>query len=456
MQSHLEKELDNWGPNWNSIGSSLGIILVIILMLSLSIASCIYIYENGLNGPPIRSDGFGYHAYLSSIFIDHDLSFRSAIAQVPLGVSPIDAYGLGLHPVSGKMFIKYLPGTALLGVPFFIVGDVFAQILELPRTGYSEPYQIANVAAGIFYLCLGMSALYAMLRRAHHSVAGMVLLLVVFATNVFHYGTYDGSFSHIYSFAVVSIYVLMLQRYRESDPSLNISYVIALGALMGLITLIRVPNAILGILAVGLIIEKNWRSTKQNRLTTSLLAFGVAGFIGILPLLAYWHQTTGNFLLNSYAVFPRKNGGVEGFRWGSPEIFNFLFSVDRGLFFWAPVILIGFLGLPKLFNSDKLWGGLVSIVLGLHIYVCSSWWAWNFGGSFGSRPFVEMMPLVAMPLAISMMSLKRVIGIPLAWLFTFMLVVLNLVLTYSYWHQYIPFNDTTLEILLKLPSKLFD
>jgi hypothetical protein len=43
------------------------------------------------------------------------------------------------------MLTKYLPGTALLGAPFFIIADGFAKLLQFPRTGYSLPYQSANV-----------------------------------------------------------------------------------------------------------------------------------------------------------------------------------------------------------------------------------------------------------------------------------------------------------------------
>jgi len=40
----------------------LRIVLAIVLTLALAITCCIHIYEEGLNGPPIRADGFGYLA----------------------------------------------------------------------------------------------------------------------------------------------------------------------------------------------------------------------------------------------------------------------------------------------------------------------------------------------------------------------------------------------------------
>jgi hypothetical protein len=171
-----------------------------------------------------------------------------------------------------------------------------------------------------------------------------------------------------------------------------------------------------------------------------------------LPLFAYWYWCSGSFQLNSYAI-PRANNNVEGFHWANPEIYNFLFSVDRGLFFWAPTILIGFLGIPILIKRDKLLGSLVAVVLCLHIYICSSWWAWWFGASFGSRPFVDMMPVLAIPLTFSVIRIKQVIGVYGTALLTVFLTGTSLMLMYSYWLGFIPFSGTTLEILTKLPSK---
>ena len=41
-----------------------------------SVFSVSVIYGLGLNGPPIRSDGFGYYTYLPSFFIYNDISME--------------------------------------------------------------------------------------------------------------------------------------------------------------------------------------------------------------------------------------------------------------------------------------------------------------------------------------------------------------------------------------------
>jgi hypothetical protein len=304
------------------------ILVTTVLTLVLAASSCVYSYQRRLNGPPIRSDGLGYYAYLSTIFIDHDLSFRAALANNPGGVHREWEYGIGHYPVTGKMFDSFYPDTALLGTPFFLITHLFAKLFHSSRTGYSTPYQVANIASGIFSLGIGMLALYAMLRRRPEPVtAFMTLFLVVFATNVFHYATYDASFGHIYSFVVIAIYALVLDCYRDSPPGKDIFCVIALGVLMGLIILTRSTNAILGLPLIGLILEKAWKA--PTRLATSLLASGSVGFLTIFPLLAYWHETTGSWIVNSYA----QGGAASGFFIGRSRRSSTFCSASIAAFF---------------------------------------------------------------------------------------------------------------------------
>jgi hypothetical protein len=54
----------------------------------LAVAAVAYVYGLKLNTPPIRSDGFGYQAFLTAFFIDHDLTFKTFAARVFNGDVP--------------------------------------------------------------------------------------------------------------------------------------------------------------------------------------------------------------------------------------------------------------------------------------------------------------------------------------------------------------------------------
>lgn len=57
-------------------------------------------------------------------------------------------------------------------------------------------------------MTVGLLALAAILRRTFSpGVVAATLVVVTFGTNLFHYGTYDTTFSHIYSFCMVVLFL---------------------------------------------------------------------------------------------------------------------------------------------------------------------------------------------------------------------------------------------------------
>jgi hypothetical protein len=98
----------------------------------------------------------------------------------------------------------------------------------------------------------------------------------------------------------------------------------------------------------------------------------------------------------------------------------------------------------------------VAVVIALHIYVCSSWWAWNYGGSFGCRPVVDVLALYMLPIAafFSVLVKKKAVIWVSVGVLLLALFAANIGLMYGYWRAFIPFDGTTLAILRKVPRKL--
>lgn len=84
------------------------IYILIVLINVMALAAVGYIYKSELNGPPIRSDGKGYYAYLPSFFIDHSVN-------IPIDENTPYWYELD----NGNIIDKYPMGTAILQIPFF-------------------------------------------------------------------------------------------------------------------------------------------------------------------------------------------------------------------------------------------------------------------------------------------------------------------------------------------------
>ncbi|HYG16335.1 MAG TPA: hypothetical protein VEC12_11325, partial [Bacteroidia bacterium] len=59
-------------------------------------------------------------------------------------------------------------------------------------------------------------------------------------------------------------------------------------------------------------------------------------------------------------------------------------------------------GLLVLCKYAKQWAVAIFILIPAFIYVVYSWWTWWYGGSFGSRPMVDIYPVLSLPMAASL------------------------------------------------------
>jgi hypothetical protein len=347
----------------------------------LAVAAVAYVYGLKLNTPPIRSDGFGYQAFLTAFFIDHDLTFKTFAVRIFNGDVPTWT-GITLYPETGNYLDKYPIGTALLQLPFFLLADRVTVLFGLNRSGLSLPYQIANVASAIFYFLLGVRLISSALRdQFDGTIVRLTILLFVFGTSAFHYATYDGSFSHIYSFALVAGFVKLSLQYSAA-PKIGIA---ALGgAIFGLITITRIPNGIVGLIAFGIWIHVVLATLPRVAPLRDGAMFMLCAAIAVTPQLLYWQLVTGHPLIYSY--------GDEEYNWTDPQVMNFLFSIKKGLLFWSPALVISLIGFFAMPSRLRVFGACAFACMAIHVYLCSAWHSWSFGGGYGSRP-LDMMAI---------------------------------------------------------------
>ena len=426
-------------------------VLFSIFVFFVSSLACCYIYSGCciVFRPPIRGDGYGYYAYLPAVFVDHDFSMKTPLAYrwtvVANHPPPYNWTGIAMYQETGKPLDKYTSGTALLQMPFFLAAQAVARVFGMPP--YSIPYQAANVLSGLAYFAAAIYLLFGILLRFFPATTSLLSLsAIVFGTNVFHFVTWGGSYSHVYSFFLLTVLLRLAYQYRTSNNAQGAAlHCLGMGATLGLIVLTRVPNIIVGAIPLALVGEKYY---KARCLSTLLLdaSGGIAAFMLLFGLqLLYWHAVTGHYFVNSYQA--------EGFNWAHPEIINFLFSIKKGLFVWAPIIIIAIPGLVLLVSSDPVLWITVWFVLVLEVYICSSWWSWWFGAPFGSRPFVDMMPLICLALARGFAWLSSRVWGWLPVLLVGICIPANLFLMGSYWNELLPWNAASVEDLTRLPME---
>lgn len=412
----------------------------------LAVAATAVVYAADLtyySGPPIRSDGLSYYVYLPAVFLDHDVTMvRTADRSFdgnPTNISDVD----WTRNASGKPvpLDPHGVGVAVLMLPFFAVGDLLAVLAHEPRNGFSWPYQAADSASGLIYVLLGLALTAAVLRRwfARRTVI-VTILAITFGAAVFEYATYDASYSHGYSFFLVALAMRLTLSVWDRP---RVSAAAALGSTLGLVGLVRPTNLVL-VLFCGLVgierladIPKRARSLLHH---VDLVAIGSGVFaLTLLPELVYLYLVTGSPFADPYRATPGAHLNLL-----DPHLFDVLFSVRKGLFFWTPLLILAVAGLPRLRRSASPLFVAAVVYLVITTWIVSSWATWWYGGSFGMRALIDAMPVFALGLAALYETTRGALafrGLNLAIGLTTLLAIHGML---TYWLKAIPYDKTTL------------
>lgn len=337
----------------------------------------------------ILSDGKGYYSYLPAVFIYHDLSFSffDTIEAKYYDEHTKYDYRAG-EP--GKPIDKYFCGVAVMQLPFFLAGHAATLMSDEPADGYSKWYVIFTCIGALFWMAAGLHYLRKFL-RAHGATDGQsafVLYVIFFGTNLFYYTIIEPCMSHLYSFALVSMFLRFGKQWLDRDDK---SAAVKAALAFGMIALVRPANVLIGLWllyeAGGVL--KLWQH-KLALLRTLPYAI-IAPVAIVLPFvvqLIIWKLQTGEWFYNSY--------GEEAFHFTQPHLADFLFSYRKGLFVYTPVTFVALFGLVPLWKKNSGKALFVALFLFVVVYVLSCWWMWYYGGSFGSRVMVEYLPVFAL------------------------------------------------------------
>ena len=342
----------------------------------------------------IEWDAISYYAYLPAAFIYNDLS-----------LSFTDGYD-GPHKFvfwpekgpDGKNLIKTTMGLSVMWLPFFVAGHITALITGADAGGYSEPYKFFLLISALFYLLTGLIYLRRIL-VTHFSdiVASLVLAGFAFGTNLYWYTLFQGTMAHVYSFALISVFVwFSIQWHAARGKEHGAWSAVRLGLLLGLISLIRPTNAIIVIffLFYGVITGKDLSNRVKNLAADYryLLPMALMVVLVWVPQMIYWKEMTGHWLYFSY-------GSDERFFFGDPAIIKGLFSWRKGLFIYTPLLIFAFAGIISLWMKRSPHALPVTLFVPLNIYIILSWWCWWYGGGFGQRAFIDSYALMAVSAA---------------------------------------------------------
>ena len=404
-----------------------------------AVAAYSVVYLRAYADAPIRSDGYSYYVYLPATLLYHDPSLDALSRDWYGGAFP-DFSAIRRWPATGKWLDACPIGVALMMLPFFLVADALSWWSNLPRDGFSLYYQHAAGLAGLAYFVAGLAVIRSTLRgRFADGVVLATLVAITWGTNLFHYGTYDATFSHAFSFFLIAAWIALVERWWERPTVWRSA---ALGGLAALIVLVRNVNAVF-LAVLPLYGVSRWSDARScaiaaiQRWRHLVVAVGV-GAACLVPQALMYRSIAGAWWINSYALLANR------FSFASPHLGAVLFSTEKGLFFWSPILLLGVIGA---FVARGWARGLVlaaALVFAVQAYIVACWSDWQLGGSFGHRAFTDGLALAAPPLAAAFAwAANRPRRLVPVALFATATVLLSIAQMVQYWIGVLPIINTS-------------
>lgn len=232
----------------------------------------------------LRSDGLGYYSWTQFFAGRDNLCFSKLRSEIEI-YSPLNSWVIKPIENSPCYLPVYPIGLGILLIPFYAVAAWTSQaIFNITFDPYSIPFQVIVSMSGAVFVSLGLIVFIRMIQKTvipnFVVPSTLVALFVLTGSNLLHYATYDGIFSHASSFMInAAIVYLYLVQAKETD-SRPIAYLL-LGFLPILGSTIRLTNFTF-ILFLFLVLFKLIKKRQHRE-----IRFLALGFIIGLSLLLY-------------------------------------------------------------------------------------------------------------------------------------------------------------------------
>lgn len=343
--------------------------------------------------PEFGADAPEFFVYLPSLAFDHDLSLRDDWLEMGYDETP-PATSLGLTRN------RHAIGPALVWSPFYALAHVYVRAdaawgarRHVPD-GHAPPYRRAAALGTITVALAGAFLLArALTPRFGAGVAWLAVGGTLLASPLLYYVFAAPLMSHGATFGAAAMVLWAAERVRRGPtPALWIG----LGALCGLLVVVRWQALVYGLLVAPLMLHGLRRGSLRPWVA---LAAGAAALAVFTPQMLVWHTLFGRAL-----TMPQGSGFID---WRSPHWLDTLISADHGLFTWSPLMLPGLLGLVAGVRRDP-WPHVPALaIIAATVWINGGAADWAGSDAFGARRFDLTLPLLALGLAAVIAALRR-------------------------------------------------
>lgn len=415
----------------NQIWADRGITTLIVTFL----IALVLIFKPWIHG----FDGMGYYSWLRSVAIDGDLDLANEFEHFGFEDEIV-------RTDTGYTAIQYTIGVSVLWSPFFLAAHIPSLLLQtfgfdVAADGYGPQYAFAICIGSAIYAFIGLLLAYCVARQVSGRKSALLATTMIWlASGVTFYMFLHPSMSHANDVFVNSLVIAIWFWTRKKRTRCGW---LALGASIGLATLVRQQNATLVLFPAIEWLLTFWENTDKQRWHTlvSGALFALGGLIVFSPQLYVWKRVFGQWIL----LNPHMEKGNVTFNFLQPQLFTVLFSADRSLFFFTPVFLLGVLGLWTLRRRTPRLSLMLFVTWAVQVYLVSCSSSGGAGtASFGRRVLLNGAPIYVIGLAALVETLLKQNASPhTLWVAGCGLVAWNFLLIAQYITDLLPHGTTS-------------
>ncbi|MDP6625826.1 MAG: hypothetical protein QGG87_05160, partial [Nitrospinota bacterium] len=351
------------------------------------------------------ADDARIYAFLRSSVIDGDIDFFNEKGLFSR---------FNLTPTGNSFNKMYAIGSALLWLPFFLVGHIIAHVylsLGYPviTDGYSFPYLAMTGIGSATYLFLGIIILYDFLRNYFSRWVALVTVNVVWlGTFLPFYAFIRSRMAHANEFFMTCLllYAWFYIRKRADVPV----YLFLFGILAGFFCVVRLNDSpLLIFFAIDFLAILYSKYKLREIAAVKKILKGAAAFAVIFVIVfsipfvcakIVWgdhfaisgiEQTTegeNDKVITPFAKLQRIFEKTE-----KENLWNFFLSKNKGLFISSPFWLLALIGMYFFWRREKRWGSIV--LIGLSFPVIFNIVHTSTGMEYGIRRTTPALPFLA-------------------------------------------------------------
>lgn len=381
------------------------------------LAALVFTMAFGLFGFTTSSRYYGYES--ETVAVTEGL-VKTGRFQIMQG-SPLAVYG---HPgKDGRTYGRAGFAQPVLQAPFYLVGWALDGLRDAPpeyryrdlALRFYNPFVAALTAAAMFGIVL-------LTRRSIPWAIGIAAAFT-FASIAWPYSKI-GMDTTLMLGVVLSVLAALVAA-RSPRPATWA----AAGAAIGLAASSK-PYGLLLAAPALIVLWEPWRAlARRERIRCAAALVGV--ILVFLALIAHFNWVRHG-AIDDFGTAPYPVTG-----WAPVNFVGFLFSPGKGLAFYSPLIILGLLGLPRLWRAQRTFAlALIAIVfVGILLPALPSYWT---DETWGPRYIVPIAGLLLIPIAWwTTTKLRGAVAVGLASLAVFVQVV-GVAVPYDYYVRVTP------------------